>query len=117
MAEEGEDVMEGVRLSSGWMSTGNGERGDCGEGTRWVTGVVAGRIAGDGEGCWEWVGLERISVEGWRRSGPEAATAAAMTTSSWSGQGAAAAVTAVGFLRRPFVSSHSRGRKLLSFFK
>ena len=55
--------------------------------------------------------------------------AVAMATSSWVGQGVAAvaaaaqrreavaATTAVGLLPRPFVSNHSRWRKLLSFLK
>ena len=40
---------EGIGLSSGWMSTGNGEI--VGEGTGWVTGTgwVSGEVAGDGE--------------------------------------------------------------------
>ena len=59
----------------------------------------------------------------WREGGGGSSRAAAATmVSSWPGQGvatvaAAATATTVGLLPRPSVSSHSRGKKLLSFLR
>ena len=74
----------------------------------------------------EEVGEFARAGSGWGRSSEEGdgeggfgggrkATAVATATSSWLGQGVAAAV--VGLLSQPSVSSHSRRRKLLYFLK
>ena len=91
---------------------------------------------GEGEICRRWRGrrcggleVAAAAAQGRRRLGDNSVAkkdwrrgTAAVTTgmSSWLGQGlaaVAAAATAVGLLPRPFVSSHSRWRRLLSFLK
>ena len=63
-------------------------------------------------------------MEGGRCNGPEAVaawrrrrSAAAAAAAAAQGHAAVAAVTPVGLLPRPSMSSHSRGRRLLSFLK
>ena len=94
-----------------------------------ATGRVRGG-AGAGGGAGEWpemeVEVERMAV---RRSGGggggglRTAASRRWGEEPWPGQGVAAVVTAaaaagaVGLLPRPSLSSHLRGRSLLSFFK
>ena len=119
---------------------GGGEHDRCGSGNsggltgkmtveKWSVGmeVLAGRRARDG-GCWRrgWPEACR-RWRGWQCGGPEAAAAAAWGRrhrddggeEPWPGQGVVAVVAAaaVGLLSWPSLSSHLRGRSLISFFK
>ena len=118
---EGEGRGSGVRedeLEGGWRG------GMADDGERAVEKEVELQLAVHGGECWQrWSG-RRSWRRGWWHGGPgrrrlENSSVAMMAEKNpWPGQGvAAAATTTVGLLPRPSLSSHLRGRSLLSFFK